>query len=335
MEDFLEEVEFGRKGGYKGLKSGLEKLDKFTNGIQKSTYTVIGAQQKTGKTAFVDHRYVLQPYIHMLNNPEVKIKWHYFSYEISALEKKAKFCAYFIRLKYGDIIDSNVVLSRGDNKLTDSLYEKVQFVYKHYVDPLFNQMDFFETRSNPTGIYKHLMSYAKENGEFIYTDYVDDKGVAKKKISGYKENDPNLYTVIILDHVGLVNVERGFTKKQNIDKLSSYFVQLRNLCKFSPIVLSQFNRDLGKTDRLKFSGEMLQPTVEDFKDTGALSEDASIVMALFNPTLYPHIRTHLDQDLAEIGKGYRSAHILASRNTESGVNLALKLEGETGRFEEL
>jgi replicative DNA helicase len=335
MINFLEEVEFGRKGGYKGLKSGLEKLDKFTNGIQKSTYTVIGAQQKTGKTAFVDHRYVLQPYIYMLNNPGTKIKWHYFSYEISELEKKAKFCAYFVRLKYGDIIDSNIVLSRGDHKLSDELHKKVQFVYENYVGPLFDQMYFFEERSNPTGIYKHLMTYAQENGKFEYTPYKDDNGVTKQRITGYKENDPDLYTVIILDHVGLVNLERGYTKKQNIDKLSSYFVQLRNLCKFSPVVLSQFNRDLGKTDRLKFSGEMLQPTMEDFKDTGGLGEDASLVMALFNPTLYPHIKTHLGYDLTEIGKGYRSAHILASRNTESGVNLALNLEGQTGRFEEL
>jgi hypothetical protein len=47
IKSFLDEVEFGLSGGYKGLKGGLPKFDKFTNGIQKSTYYLIGAGMKT------------------------------------------------------------------------------------------------------------------------------------------------------------------------------------------------------------------------------------------------------------------------------------------------
>jgi replicative DNA helicase len=332
MSEFEEEIEFGRRGGYQGLKGGLPKFDKFTNGIQKANFTVVGAQQKTGKTAFVDHRYIIQPF---LDNPDANVNWIYFSYEISKIEKMAKFCAYFVELLYGDIIDSNVVLSRGDNHLDGELYEKVKFVFKEYVNPLFEKIDFQEDRMNPTGIYKHLLGYAEQHGEFVKESYVDNNGRQQSKIVGYKENDESLYTIIVLDHVGLMRREKGLTKKDNIDKMSSYFVWMRNICKFSPVVLSQFNRDLGKTERLKFSGEMLQPTMEDFKDTGALGEDASLVIALFNPTLYPHIKKHLGYDLKAIGKGYRSAHILASRNTESGVNIGLNMIGETGKFTEL
>jgi hypothetical protein len=215
------------------------------------------------------------------------------------------------------------------------MYEKVLSVYTDYVEPLFKKIDFQEDRNNPTGIYKYMLKYAEEHGEFIKETYKDNFGKSKEKITGYKENDETLYTIPIIDHIGLMRREKGLTKKDNIDKMSSYCVWMRNICKFSPVVLSQFNRDLGKTERLKFSGEMLQPSMEDFKDTGALGEDASLVIALFNPTLYSHIKKHLGYDLKEIGKGYRSAHILASRNTESGVNIGLDMLGQTGRFVEL
>lgn len=69
--------------------------------------------------------------------------------------------------------------------------------------------------------------------------------------------------------------------------------------------------------------------------SGNLGEDCSMAIALFNPTMYPHLERHLNYDLNLLGKSYRSAHILASRNTESGVNISLLLEGKTGNFKEL
>ena len=69
--------------------------------------------------------------------------------------------------------------------------------------------------------------------------------------------------------------------------------------------------------------------------TGALAEDASLVIGLFNPTKYAHLSGHLGYDLTKVGKGYRSVHILASRNTETGVNISLNLDGENGLYREL
>lgn len=343
MRNFLEEVEFGRKGGKKGLKMGLPRFSKFVNNIQKAIYVVIGALQKTGKTAFVDHCYVLSPYLY---EPNAKVNWIYFSYEIDRIEKMAKFCAYFMQIKYDILCDSNYILSRGDKKLADEHVDLVNKIYSNELVDLFGEydsygkcikkgrIDFHEDKENPTGIYKYLMQYARDNGEFIKEKYVVD-GKEYYRTIGYKENDPELTTIIILDHIGLMKKERGYNKKENIDKMSEYFVWLRNICQFTPVVMSQFNRDLGKTDRLKFNGEQLQPTMEDFKDSGNTGEDASLVIALFDAGRYPHIKKHLGYDLSKVGKGYRSAHILASRNTETGVNISLKLYGQTGLFEEL
>lgn len=345
---FIKEVEEGQKGRAKGLPIGLTKFAKFIKNIQKKTYYVLGAQQKTGKTALADDLFILGPFS---INPKANVKWIYFSLEVDLIEKMAKYCAYFMDKKYKVYCDSNYILSRGDDTISSEHLEYVKEIYNNELKELFGEYDdngklikegkiiFYQDKIHPEGIRRYLLQYAEDNGEFKYEPYQTQdnagKTVTMQRIISYKENDPDLYTIVIVDHVGLLKRQQGFTKKENIDKLSEHFVYFRNLCKFSPVAISQFNRELGKVDRLKFSGEQLQPSVEDFKDTGSLAEDASIVLALFNPTLLPHIKEHRGYDVTKIGKSYRSLHILSSRNTVSGVGLSLILEGKTGKFIEL
>jgi replicative DNA helicase len=328
---FLDEVDEGMRGRYTGLSSTLPRLSKFINGIQKKTYYAIGAQAKSGKTSLVDELFVLGPFI---KNPGKKIRWIYFSPEVDLLEKMAKYVAFFMDYKHGIYCDSNYILSRGDNVLSDEHRVFVENIYENEIKELFKKVDFVEDRMNPEGIRRHILEFAKQNGSFLTKSYTK-KGEKLEKIISYEENDPDLYTIIIVDHVGLVPQERGFSKKENIDKLSSHMVWFRNICRFSPVLVSQFNRDLGKVERLKFSGNLLQPTLEDFKDTGSLGEDASMVIGLFNPAPYKHLQEHLGYNLTKIGKNYRSIHVLASRNTEANVSVSVLLEGKTGKMKEL
>ena len=330
---FIGEVEEGMKGRRKGLDTSMERLSRFVNGVQKRSYTAVGAQSKSGKTAFVDEFFVLGPY---LKNKEANVKWLYFSPEVDLLEKMAKYTAYFMDHKYGIYCDSNYVLSRGENRLTPEHKKFVDEIAQNELKDLFeNKIQFIEDRVNPEGIRRAVFDHAETNGRFVREAWYKDGTEKREKIVGYEENDPELYTIIIVDHVGLVPLYKGFTKKQNIDELSSHMVWFRNICNFSPVLVSQFNRDLGKVDRMKFSGEQLMPTLEDFKDTGGLSEDASLVIGLFNPTKYKHLDRHLGYNLNGIGKAYRSIHVLAARNTEADVSIAALLEGKTGRFKEL
>ena len=347
-DEFIESVDEGLKGRNVGIKTCMPRLSSFLNNIQEKRYFLIGAQQKTGKSAFVDEFFILSPF---LLNPEVDIHWKYFSYEIDRTSKKAKWTAYFMTKVYkitkgedGGPIEDAYILSLGDRKLGEAHRKLVDEIKEKYLDPLFKKIDFFEEREVPTGIYKHMVSHAAKIGDIQYENYTinetDDLGkptgktTVKQRMVGFK-NNTNTKTIFIVDHVGLCKKQSGFTKKDNIDKLSEYSVILRNLFGFIPVLISQFNRDLGKVDRLKFSGEQLQPSVEDFKDTGACSEDASVVIALFNPGLYPHIHTHLGYDLNKVGDGYRSLHILANRHGICGVNLSFNLEGNTGICTEL
>ena len=346
MSQFLEEVKDGKDGRHGGLKSGLPKLDGFTHNLQKAVYQLYGASSKSGKTALINYRHVLYPYLSGVKDYKVI----YFSFEISKIETMAKFTAFFM-LYFHDIhIDNNYVLSRGDTVITDPHYDKVLEIYKEHIIPLFGEynedgtcisegmIDFIEDKESPGGIFYYLQSYAEKNGTFIKTPYditIDGKTDTKERVVGYKENNPDLFTTVITDHVGLLKREKGLSKKENIDRFSQHMVFFRNRCKFSSVVVSQFNRGLGSIKRLEFSGEELKPTLEDFKDSGSLAEDASIVFALFNPTTLPHLDKYDGYDLKKIGKSFRSLHIIASRNTMSDVSVALTIDGKTGNFTEL
>lgn len=333
-DPFIEEIEKGFQGRNKGLKTGLETLDKFTGGIQRKRIELVGATQKTGKTAYVDYGRIIAPY---LLNPDADIEWIYFSYEIDEISKKAKWTALFMQLKYGEYLSGSQIIGKvdDDDKITLEQKELAKKVYYEDVVPLFSKIKFIERKSNPTGIYKEILTHAAKNGEFEMIDYVDTDGKKRQYMNSYTPNNPDKYNIIIVDHVGLVKKERGFNKKENLDKLSEYFVRLRNLLGYTFIPVSQFNRDLSKTDRLKFNGADLQPTMEDFKDSNNLAEDADMVIALFNAHLYPHLDSHKGYMLEHMEGHYRSWHLLASRHTQAPASKALVMAGKTGFFKEL
>lgn len=340
--NFLDEVSEGRVGKYNGLTVGSPRFTKTLNNLQRKRYYLVGAQQKTGKTSWVDWTFVISPF---LLNPNANIKWFYYSYEIDMVSKLAKWTALFMGIIYNRWVDDNYILSVGDNELSEEDEKLVAQIYKDYITPLMSKITFHEDKQNPTGIFKELMNYAADTGEFKKETYsirkVDENGKVLtgsntyEKIVGYTPKDESAYTIAVIDHVGLVPVEKGYTKKQNIDKLSEYLVKLRNLCKFTLIPVSQFNRALSATDRLKFQAEMLQPIVEDFKDSGNMAEDADTIFALFNPYNFKHLKTHLGYKLSDFGLGYRSLHILANRRGIAPASIPYYLHGGSGFMMEL
>jgi hypothetical protein len=345
---FLEAVTAGMQGQNTGLKCGLPKLGKFINNIQRARMYVIGGSAKSGKTAIIDEMFVLSPFLLEHKTGNIKLKIKYFSYEISKIEKMAKFCAFFMYENYG-ITDtngkpfsSNYILSKGEYKLNEEHYKIVEKIYNDELNELFGNggvIDFYEDRDNPYGIANEIHRHAEANGEYIYKEYdfKCDNGTFEKRNRrvGYRPSDPKEFVIVICDHADLIRATRNMDSKHKIDELGRICVEFRNLVGYSFVIVQQLNREMGKTDRLKFSGDDLQPMAEDFKNTGNLIEDANLVIAIFNPSVYKHIHQHLNYDIDRLGKYYRSVHILQSRETECFVNEGLFFLGEIGNFTEL
>lgn len=350
---FKRAVEDGLKGLNQGLNIGLPRLNAYIHGVQKKYYYVIGGGPKSGKTAFLDNCFILQPYINDILPNKEPVEYHYFSMEIDLVEKIAKWVAYFMDIKYGIYCDSNYILGRSKNKLTPEHLQLINEIYDTDIVNLFGDLDengipkedspklitFYQDKETPTGIYNTMFKVAEKNGR-ILRETVEEKDefnnkTTKQRIVGYVPYNPKKRIICIVDHVALCRRNPGLSEKENIDRLSDGFVFLRNMFGMTIIVLSQFNRELENIDRLKVSRENLAPTRADFKGTGNLSEDANLVIGLLNPNVYPNLENHLGYSLRDWGNNYRSVHIVASRNVEGDSNISVLLEGKTGRIVEL
>ena len=128
------------------------------------------------------------------------------------------------------------------------------------------------------------------------------------------------------------NKEDQGNKKKAIDRASKILVYFRNMCKFSPVVVSQFNRGIEGMDRKENDSQ--EPQLSDFKDTGATQEDANTVMALFHPFKYGMER-HRGYPIIKLQRNYRSNHILKNRDGMDGLVVGMHFLGEVGKFKEL
>ena len=89
-----------------------------------------------------------------------------------------------------------------------------------------------------------MWDFMSKRGKFIKEPYIDEHSIQKERIVKFLNNNPDEYNIIVGDHLALLSLERGFTLKENLDKISEYSVRLRNLFKVTLIFLQQFNQGL-------------------------------------------------------------------------------------------
>lgn len=330
FNDFLYEVDNGRQGLNLSLSTGLPKLDQLIGGVGKNTYTLIGANLGVGKTAFVDHCYVLSPYHQMITtNTPLKIRTFYYSFEIRKNAKIAKWVCHLIFRKYGIVMDIKEVYSRR-SILSQERYDMICEM-REYIDKMSDYVHIFDRPLNPTGIFMDMKGYAEKNGKIIEeTKNIKGKEFTFKR---YVANDPNEIVQYIEDHIGKARGEKDLrSKKEIIDKGSDYAVDLRNFFGMSKVAISQFNREIADTDRRRF-GE-LTAQLEDFKDTGNASEDADIVAAIFNPLRYNLNEYSGMTNIIGLGGRYRNFICLKNRDGQDMKKHHLNMLGEVGHFRE-
>lgn len=336
----------GKEGKNVGLTTGIPTLDRAINGLQKKTSIGLAAAPKCGKTTMVDFCFVLSPYLQMLKLEKLdNVRWIYFSYEVDRVSKEFKYAAFFMFHDYKIfdyeykgkkyLMDQDYLMGRklsDDNELipiSEDHELKLKEIYAKWIVPLFGEYDengnkirqgkieFIEDPENPTGSYKYLMNYAKQNGSFLTESYttIGDSGnpETRTRITGYRENNEELMTIVITDHVRKKKMERGFTLKQNIDKWYEYTTWLRNICQFTFINVCHSGRQLSNIDRLKYAGEYVYPTADDVKDSGNLAEESTILLTMFNPNDEKYnLQKHFDIELKDF-PNYRSIHIADAR----------------------
>lgn len=343
---FLQEVYRGLEGLNQGLNVGCSFLNTRIGGLRRGTYLVVGGESKSGKTAFVDNFFVLNA---KLLNPQADVRWYYYSNEITRIEKEAGMISTMMYRNNNLRLSADHILGRemnpdGTPKLVDRKYlPLIEEVYEQYITPLFGRYDnndqlvepgvinFIEYRENPTGVYNTLVREFEREGQ---VHRIDMGGT--QVITGYTPDNPNAYRVLMVDHMRGLQRESGNQEKANIDTMSRYIVNLRNLFGMSAVVVIHLNRTSSDVQRIKLLGESLYPDADMAKDSGNLVEDCNTMINLFDPMdpkygLERHFNVGLNQHKAK-DYAYRTIHIVRNRGGANPIHAGFKFYGDVKDF---
>lgn len=306
----------------------------------------------------------------------IELEIFYFSYEINRIRKEFDFAAHFLNKDFGI---ENVMLEPGithDGKnviqissqylrgvLTDdnqklipvkpAIIDALKTVYQTRIIPLFGEYDikgnlitsgiikFFDKKDNPTGIRNHLIKHASLCGKIEYSKFVGPDSKIHKRVVRYTPNNPDKYTIIVLDHIRKLIPERGFNAKQTVDKFSEYAVELKNDFGFSFVHIVHLNRSMADQTRIKQQDDLLYPNSDDVKETGNLAEDCDVMFTIFNAnddrySLTKHFGKMIkDRSNNLLYPNYRSIHLVESRDTIYPRHFRLNMFGNIKKFKKL
>lgn len=232
-------------GGINSIPSPFTRFRNDFLGLEQGNYIVITASTKVGKTQITSYLVIYNSILYAYNNPDkLRVKIFMFPLEETQEDVTLRFMSFLLFHLYQIIVSpTDLKSTKNDKPLPQEIIDKMNTPEYQSILDFFLEHITFSSVSNPTGIYKEVLRYAEDNGT-IHTKPVtikDDFGQLKNlnTFDYYEPNDPDEYVFVIVDHASLVNTEKGMTQKQAMDKLSEYFVILRNRFKYSPVLVIQ------------------------------------------------------------------------------------------------
>jgi hypothetical protein len=292
-------------------------------------YFLVGGLTGSGKTSFIDDAFVLNPfdwYI-MQKAPNIKLRIIYRSMERSRTYKLAKWVSRKIFLDHAMIVPVSKLLGWNEKMTKDE--HDLFLMYEDYMNQMNDVITIIDGPENAVGVAKELKAHALQNGRIEQVDEFNKR---------YFPNNDNEITIVIIDHIGLLKTTKDqTTKKQAIDKMSDELRYARDFYGYTPVVVSQFNRDISNPIRIK-NGDV-EPQLEDFAESSQTQNDADVVLALFDPMRYKVADPSgyaLDKLKDEFGaKYFRNLRLIKNSYGEDDVRIGLGFMGQIGMFKEL
>ncbi len=311
-------VNRGRKGLNKGLSMGLPRLEAIMDGIQRQTYTIITGGTGSGKTTLALYSYVYRLIMDHLGDPKYRVV--YFSLEMTAEILLAKLMCLHIYETYGVELTYKDIMSRQDI-LSDEMYELVESCYP-WLEQFSEHLEIHDKGTTANGIYNILHRYAEANGTFIENE----------QSKTYTPTIENELVMVVVDHLGLLNLMQGQNKKEAMDLASKFLMRFRNLCAYSPLVLLQLNRTQSSMARRDKGLQEIE--LSDIKDTGGPSEDAEVILAIYHPWR-EKVSNYKNWNIKILQDKFRAIQILKSRLGEADKSIPINFFGSIGYWKEL
>jgi hypothetical protein len=221
------------------IPSPFPRMGLHVPGIEPSTYTIVTASSGVGKTQFTDFFYLHTPIDFYFKNPDkVRVKVIYYSLEMAPVIKAVQWLSHKIyidserTMRYG-IKSLMSVKSPISNDVVDMIKG-----YQEYYDWYYNVVEMRSGQVVPYTIYREVSDFCLANGVMHTKKTFDSKfnretgieeKVAREINDYYVPNDPDLMLIVIIDHAAIVQKQKDNDKRENMELLSHYLLNLRNL----------------------------------------------------------------------------------------------------------
>ena len=335
FKNTLELIKKGRQGLNMGLYHGLPSLIDYVPGVQRENIYLIGGVTGSGKSALATNCFVFNPYEYYLKHKDkIKLKIFIWSIEISPEILLAKAVCRRIFLDHGILVDVNYILSRGNNRIDEKVYKLVESYEQYYKE--FEDRVIINGPDNPTGIRNTILEYLNNHGELkkkpVTITHKDGTTEEKMIIDKYVPDHENTYIICLVDHLNILKTERGYSKKQTIDKLMEYMVELANRFKITPVLVQQLNRSVEQWERLKNSS--IEPQISDFKESGDTTDAAHIILGMCYPQRW-EFPTYRKYEVIKLDDRFRGVKVLKNRDGAPNIVKGCAFLGEIGLYKEL
>lgn len=306
-------------------------------GIEQAQYITITAGTKCGKSQLGNFLYLFHAIDYVYKHRDiVSIKILYFALEETPERVLQRYMSYLLYVLSGNkyrISPKDLRSTDNDKPLSDDIIDLLESEeYRAKLDFFEQCVIFYNEGNNPTGIYKACRDYALSCGKVI-TKSVQYGNEVHDVFDHYVPDDPRHYKVVFIDHIGLIDLERGFTLKQSIDKLSEYMAKyLRNRYGFTCVAVQQQSMESESVESQKMG--KIEASIGNLGDSKYTSRDSDVVLGLFSPYKF-ELPQYKGYDITRMKDNIRFLTILVNRNGEQGGTAPLFFDGAVCYYHEL
>ena len=173
IKEYKENRENVLSGNINCIPSPFVRFRSEFPGIEQGKYYLVSGNEKSGKSQISDFLFMLHPLMYAFNNPDkLKLKILYFSLEMSKAEKYDQMTCFWLYMhSHGKIrIDTKILNSLNEESPLSSevlgLLESPE--YSRFFDFVEDNVIFYESIGNPTGINKECIRFAESRGRYTY-----------------------------------------------------------------------------------------------------------------------------------------------------------------------
>jgi hypothetical protein len=157
-DSFVQAVERGRQGLAVGLDNGLKTINTYLHGTHRGRYYLVAAESGVGKTTLTDFSFLYSLW-KACKKAGIRLFIKYYSFELWATEKKAKWVAQCIKKVYNLDLPTDYIMGRIPGLLPTD--EHVKLIMRGYemVLEMMKDIELCDAPLHPTGMLNRILDH--------------------------------------------------------------------------------------------------------------------------------------------------------------------------------